>query len=336
MQAATAANSSAPAFFFTPSPASRARWDNTQDTPLPPEMKVGDNPLEGAVFDYYLAQPATGSITLMISDRAGAIIREYSSVAPPPDSTMPNVPEYWLMKPPVLRTAAGHHRVAWDLRYPDPPTLNYSYYGNPIDYREYTLNWHALPGQTYISTLVGPMVPPGTYTATLTVNGRKFAQPFAVVPDPRVNVSQAGLDAQFRLQLRMVAGITATHDAVNFAQKLREAIAARGQDANTPASFKTAAQAVDATIAALTTGPDSLGTVHRDLTRRLNDQVVGDLAPTENIIDGVNSPCAVIDKAFDVLRRQAPKIAALNATLTPANALPTWTPPPPPACGGPR
>ena len=50
----------APAFLFKPAPASRTRWDNTQDTPLPPEMKVGDNPLEGAVFDYYLAAPASG------------------------------------------------------------------------------------------------------------------------------------------------------------------------------------------------------------------------------------------------------------------------------------
>jgi len=317
MRAATAAASSAPAFFFTPAPASRMRWDNTQDTPLPPEMKVGDNPLEGAVFDYYLAQPATGTITLTISDKAGAVIREFSSVAPPPDTTMPNVPEYWLMKPLVLPTSAGHHRVAWDLRYPDPPTLNYSYYGNPIDYREYTLNWHALPGQTYVSTNVGPMVTAGTYHATLTINGRHYAQPFTVVPDPRVNVPPAGLEAQFRLQMRMMAGIKATYDAVNYIQNLREAIAARGQDAN--------AKAVDTAVGALTTGPDSLGTVHRDLTRRLNDQVVGDLAPPQNIIDGVNAPCTIIDRAFDVLRQQAPKIADLK--------LPAWAPPAAPACG---
>src|SRR5207248_3352965 len=118
-QIAAAKADTAPAHFFAPSPASRMRWDNTQDTPLPPEMKIGDNPLEGAVFDYYLAQPATdGPVTLTISDRVSTI-REYSSVAPPPDTTMPNVPEYWLMKPQVLPTSAGHHRVAWDLRYPD-------------------------------------------------------------------------------------------------------------------------------------------------------------------------------------------------------------------------
>ena len=54
MRAAMASN--APAFLFKPAPASRARWDNTQDTPLPPEMKVGENPPEGAILDYYLCR----------------------------------------------------------------------------------------------------------------------------------------------------------------------------------------------------------------------------------------------------------------------------------------
>jgi len=58
----------------------------------------------------------------------------------------------------VLSTAAGMHRINWDLRYPDPPTLNYGYYGTLLDYREYTLNWHATPGHTYRSTIVGIMV----------------------------------------------------------------------------------------------------------------------------------------------------------------------------------
>ncbi len=124
----------------SPTPASRARWDNTQDTPLPPEMMVGENPPEGAILDYYLAAPA--SRHRHADDHAtarGHVIREFSSVAPPPDTTMPNVPEYWLQPPTVLSTTAGMHRVTWDLRYPDPPTLNYGYYGTLLDYREYTL-----------------------------------------------------------------------------------------------------------------------------------------------------------------------------------------------------
>jgi photosystem II stability/assembly factor-like uncharacterized protein len=331
--------STAPALLFRPSPASRARWDNTQDTPLPPEMKVGDNPPEGAIIDYYLASPASGKITLTVSDTAGRVIREYSSVAPPPDTTMANVPEYWLAPPVVLPATAGMHRVAWDLRYPDPPTLNYGYSGNLLDYREYTLSWHALPGQTPRTTLVGPMVLPGTYTAKLTVNGQGYTQPVTVVADPRVNVPAAGLAAQFQLQQRMVAGIAATYHGFNYVQQLRAALAARNTAAaNTAAAAQiaTAATALDTALTPIASGPAGFGAAHRDLGRRLNDQLVGDVQPTASVVAGVDAPCRAIDAALDALRKlQAANVAELDAILARANldALPAWTPPAAPACG---
>jgi hypothetical protein len=338
-QSRAAAASTAPAALFRPSPASRARWDNTQDTPLPPEMKVGDNPPEGATIDYYLASPASGKVTLTIGDTAGRLIREYSSVAPPPDTTMANVPEYWLAPPVVLPTTAGMHRVAWDLRYPDPPTLNYGYSGNLLDYREYTLSWHALPGQTPRTTLVGPMVLPGTYTAKLTVNGQSYTQPVTVTPDPRVNVPAAGLAAQFQLQQRMVAGIAATYHGFNYIQQLRAALATRNTAAASTAAAAQIAAAVktlDAALAPIASGPAGFGTAHRDLGRRLNDQLVGDVQPTASVVAGVDAPCRAIDAALDGLRTlQAANVAEIDAILARANlsALPAWTPPAAPACG---
>jgi hypothetical protein len=325
--------SKAPVYFYKPAPASRMRWDNTQDTPVPPEMKVGDNPPEGAVFDYYLASPASGPVTLTITDAAGKLIREFSNAPPPPDTTMPNVPDYWIMPPLVLPTSAGLHRVSWDLRYPDPPSLNYSYYGNPLDYREYTLNWHALPGMTYRSTIVGPMVVPGTYSATLKVDGRGYAQSFSVVPDPRVPVSQAGLVAQFQLQQRMVSGLATTHDAVNYLDLLAAALAARTKDVDgKPGApdIVSAIKALDAAITPLNSGPAGFGPAHRDLGRRLNDQVVGDQQPTPSIVTGVDAPCRAIDAALGEVRTlQTSKIGPLNAMLATAGlaALPPWTPP---------
>jgi photosystem II stability/assembly factor-like uncharacterized protein len=331
--------SNAPAFLFRPEPASRARWDNTQDTPLPPEMQVGDNPPEGAILDYYLAAPATGTITLTINDGAGGVIREYSSVAPPPDTTMPNVPEYWLAPPVVLATTAGMHRIAWDLRYPDPPSLNYGYSGNLLDYREYTLNWHAIPGRTPRSTLVGPTVLPGTYTAKLTLDGRSYTQPITVVPDPRVPVPAVALAAQFRLQQRMVAGIAATYHAFNYIQQLRAALAtttAQASNQAAAAQIQTAVRALDSALTPLASGPAGFGAAHRDLGRRLNDMLVGDVQPTPSVIAGVDGPCRAIDTALDGLRGlEATTIAELNSTLARAGlaALPPWTPPAAPSCG---
>jgi len=309
LRAAMASN--APAFLFKPAAASRARWDNTQDTPLPPEMKVGENPPEGAIIDYYLSASASGAVTLSIADGSGATIREFTNVAPPADTTMPNVPEYWLAPPTVLPTTAGMHRINWDLRYPDPPALNYGYNGTLLDYREYTLNWHALPGLTYRSTLVGPMVLPGTYTAKLTVNGRSYTQPFDVVADPRVQVDAAGLAAQFRLQQRMVAGITATYNAFNFLQQVRPAVAG---------------QPIETALLEITNGPAGVGVAHRDLARRLNDMLVGDAEPTPSIVAGVDTPCRAIDAAFDRLRQ-------LQAANPGVAQLSGWKPPAAPACG---
>ena len=315
LRQARAALASTTPYFFKPEPASRIRWDNTQDTPLPPEMVVGENPLEGAILDYYLPSAATGPITLTITDAAGATIREYSSVAPPVDPTMANVPEYWLAPPAVLPTTAGMHRFNWDLRYSDPPTLNYGYNGTALEYREYTLSWHAIPGRTPRSTLVGPMVLPGTYTAKLTVNGRTIAQPLTVVQDPRVTVSPAALAAQFRLQQRMTAGLGVTYHAMNYIDRLRAAAAKLGAEG----------QALDAALANLASGPGGFGIAHRDLGRRLNDQLVADMELTPSVIAGVDVPCAAIDKAIAELRR-------LQGTV--ATGVPAWTPPAAPACGG--
>ena len=310
-QVRAAMASSAPAFLFKPAPASRARWDNTQDTPLPPEMKVGENPPEGVILDYYLSSPSSGPITLTIADAKGATIREYTSVASAPDTTMINVPEYWLASPLVLPTSAGMHRINWDLRYPDPPALNYGYTGTLLDYREYTLNWHALPGLTYRSTLVGPMVVPGTYTAKLTVNGRTYAQPFDVVADPRVPVDAPALARQFRLQQRMVAGITATYNAFNFIQQIGPAL--NGQP-------------IAIAVTEILNGPTGIGAAHRDLARRLNDMLVGDADPTPSVIAGVDAPCRAIDAALDRLRQ-------LQASNPGVPQLSGWKPPAAPACG---
>src|SRR5206468_3562782 len=109
------------------------------------------------------------------------------------------------------------------------------------------------------STLVGPMVLPGTYTAKLTVNGRSTTQPLVVVQDPRITVPAAALEAQFRLQQRMVAGITATYHAVTYIQQVHAALTARsGKDASDP-QISTAAQALDAALMPLAGGPNSLG-----------------------------------------------------------------------------
>jgi hypothetical protein len=173
----------------------------------------------------------------------------------------------------------------------------------------------------------------------LTVNGRSYTQPLTVVADPRVSATPAALAAQFQLEQRMVAGITATYHAVNYLDQLRATLTARTSEATgKPAAdqIASAIQTITTTLGPLTAGPASFGTAHRDLGRRLNDQLVGDVQPTTSIVAGVDGPCEAIDAGLATLRQlQETTIRQLNATLRNAglSELPAWTPMASPACG---
>ena len=131
-----------------PADAMRWRWDNYQDTPPTREMVAasGKNPPDGAIIDYYVPQNGR-SATLEITDSKGNLVRRFTSDVPPESKLRPNIPSYWFSPPAVLSAAQGAHRFVWDLRYDDPRTLPYNYYGSLIDYVEYILADHAIPGE---------------------------------------------------------------------------------------------------------------------------------------------------------------------------------------------
>ncbi|HYT76352.1 MAG TPA: hypothetical protein VEL79_16470, partial [Vicinamibacterales bacterium] len=56
---------------YKPQTALRVRWNTNPDTPLPPDEPRAPNPPEGAIIDYYLAQDASGPVTLDAFDTAG-------------------------------------------------------------------------------------------------------------------------------------------------------------------------------------------------------------------------------------------------------------------------
>ena len=213
LRQADASIAAADVHFFKPQTAMRWRWDMNQDTPLPIETPVGQNPPDGAIVDYYLKSAPAGEITLTIADARGAIVRRYTST-PPPAPTLPsNVPEYWFAPPVALPKAAGLNRFAWNLRYPNPKVLPFGYFGGFLKYVEYTLADHAIPGQTPREQPEGALVAPGEYVATLEVGGKTYRQPLTVKPDPRVRASQADLVAQETLAKQIGDGLAASYDA---------------------------------------------------------------------------------------------------------------------------
>jgi photosystem II stability/assembly factor-like uncharacterized protein len=175
-------------FLFEPGLAIRARRDVNQDTPLPPEVPHSLNAPPGAIVYYYLATKPTAEVTLDVTDADGNPVRHYSSELKAENEPLQPIPDFWkeVIKP--LPTEVGTNRVNWDLRYDDPPSNSKNY------------DISATPHLTPLSPQ-GPLVLPGVYTLTLTVDGKKLVQRVVVKNDPRSPGTMRDLRDQHALQM---------------------------------------------------------------------------------------------------------------------------------------
>ena len=241
--AARSALSSGKPYLFKPAPAVRVRFGTNEPTPWPPEMPSGENPPPGGLIDYYLASDASGPVLLEILNAKGKVVRSYSSTEPVfdpdpgkdmaaydkvcqknPTAAYCGLPLYWPAPQYIISTKAGMHRFSWDLRF-DPVSPQDLI---PAGDEEAT---GAVPGRTYPNYNV-PWVPPGTYTARLTVNGTSQSQPIEVKLDPRVKIAPVALAQLNALSVEMYEGAVAAHRAFNEAKALGAKVAAlTGADA---------------------------------------------------------------------------------------------------------
>jgi photosystem II stability/assembly factor-like uncharacterized protein len=202
------------AHLFKPETAYRVHWNENSDTPLPPEEPAGENPPDGAIFDYAL--PAgTSAVTLEIADAAHNVVRKFSGADPPAKVNEMSlaVPMYWIRPATTLSAAAGVHRFVWDMHYAAPDSIARSY---PIS---------AIVHNT-ASEPTGPWVLPGDYTVTLTADGKTSVQKLTVKMDPRVSVTKPVLQQQYELSMKCYHGTNDLEKIVSQARALRRAIAA--------------------------------------------------------------------------------------------------------------
>ena len=201
------------AHLFKPATAYRVRRNTNTDTPIPPDEPTAENPPDGAIIDYFLAQASPTPLTLEILDAQGKIVRKFSSTdkpGPSPEELAKElIPRYWIRMSKALRNTAGMHRWIWDLRYPSPRATRSEY---PIS---------AVPGDTPRSP-EGPMAIPGEYTVRLTVNGHSFSEAVVVKMDPRVKSSEKDLALEFEKQQLLGGMMTQNTEAVGEARALRE------------------------------------------------------------------------------------------------------------------
>ena len=340
------------AYLIRPSTAIRVRWDNDQETPLPPETPAGKNPPDGAIFDYYLKSIPSGVLTLEIHDAQGKLVRRFTSLTPTPDSTPKNVPEYWFGPMPALSKDVGHNRFVWDLHYDSPKTLPFSYYGNILDYIEYTLSNHAIPEETPREQTLGPIAVPGQYEAVLIANGVLMKQPLTVTLDPRVHVSQGDLQKQLDAGNRIDAGLAASHQAYLAVAPVIEAITARQKSL---ADFMKQHQQPDAKDAAAapvqvpegqdladalkelqkkvvliqegTFSAPGIGPAHRDLARISFMIQSGDAAPSQTAQSALDETCSSLNTSIAAWRDLAGQgFAPTNALLAKYNLAPLPAP----------
>jgi len=311
-----------PAYLLRPATAIRARWDNDQETPLPPEVPTSPNPPDGAMLYYYLKSVPPGEVTIEIHDAKGNLVRRFSSATPAPDKTIKNVPDYWFGPLTQLSKNAGLNRFVWDFRYDSPPMLPYGYFGGLLDYTEYTLSDHAIPGDTPREQTLGPFVTPGQYEVDFIGNGVLQKQPLTIVLDPRVHVSQSDLDEQLRTAQSIAAGLKVSTDAYYALDPLREAIEAREKDLQDNSQAKDALDALHSLgqkLAAVQAGnmrSAGFGSVNRDLARYMFMVEVGDGAPSDPARAAVGQSCADLNNAVAAWREfDSQGVASVNALL---------------------
>jgi len=311
------------AYLFQSRDAVRWRWDNNQETPLPPEVPTGDNPPDGAILNYYLKTVPSGEITLTINDAQGNVVRTYSSKAEPTKEDLPkNVPDYWLAPAPVLPTNVGLNRFAWDLRYPDPPALRYGYYGEKLPYQEFTLTDHAVPGKTPHQIPQGPLVVPGEYEAVLNVAGKTYRQKITVGMDPRIKVSRADLIEHLNLQRKLTQAMAETYNRYNEVTAIRKDVVQRQKALVQNTAAKDAGDALKAfekDLDSFETGTEEapgFGALNRELTRLVTMVEEGDALPAKTIVAASQEDLASLDKVRAQWQKvKAERLAAVNSLL---------------------
>jgi photosystem II stability/assembly factor-like uncharacterized protein len=100
-----------------------------------------------------------------------------------------------LIKEFTEKAQGGSNRFVWNMRYPDAEDVT----GNVM--------WRG--------SVTGPMAAPGTYRVELVVGDKTLAQSFEIRKDPRTPATDAELQEQFDLLLKVRDKLSETHGAIN-------------------------------------------------------------------------------------------------------------------------
>jgi photosystem II stability/assembly factor-like uncharacterized protein len=172
---------------------------------------MGQNLPYGVIVEYSLGQKSAGPVTLTFSDASGKAIKTFTSTERPEQrGARRGRQRLGFGGQERVTTAAGLNRFVWDMRYPDA---------------------HGIQGGTFLSggNLRGPEAVPGTYRVKLTVDGHSSTRNFEIRKDPRWTATQADLQKQFDLLIRVRNDVSATDDAINTIERVQKEVNAAAE-----------------------------------------------------------------------------------------------------------
>ena len=158
-----------------------------------------------AAFTFSLAEAPTDSVSLVVLDTGGAVIRTLKT-----------------------KGRAGLNRVSWDLRYDGPEQValrtlppDNPHIGEEARFKGKTarpiIHWGIQAPER-----LGPLALPGTYTVRLTAGGQSYTRPFEVLKDPTIPSSDADLAASTAMQVRIRDDMNAAVDMINQLEVVRK------------------------------------------------------------------------------------------------------------------
>jgi photosystem II stability/assembly factor-like uncharacterized protein len=164
----------------------------------------GANPPSGVILYHLLDEEVEDELQLEILDAEGAVLRTLSS-----EKEEPQAPSPWRRFFPEtagnrkLAAEKGLNRYVWNLRLHDAELVDDA----------------VLWGMAR-----GPVVPPGSYQARLSLGDWSQTVDFHLVKDPRIEVSQADLVAQYELATEIWETLSESHRALDRIRDMRSQI----------------------------------------------------------------------------------------------------------------
>jgi photosystem II stability/assembly factor-like uncharacterized protein len=258
-------------------------------------LDVGENPPDGVIVYYWLADGASGPVTISIRDADGTGIISFRS----DDSALA----------PARRptTQPGLNRFVWDMRHPAPAKLD-----------ETLMTPRNKPLSKEPDPTAGPTTAPGDYELELAVGAEKHSSRFTIVKDPRVATTPDAYRAQFALLRGLSDSLGKLNETVNRIRRLkRQLTGLSDRPPEGDSDLRDKAQGVTTELAAI---ESKLVDVHRESARDtlrnpagLNDTLI-DLINTVAISDNAPTQPA-IEVSRDIMARVASELGKVDAIV---------------------